>query len=1083
MGGKSKPTIGYWYDIFLHFGLCRGPIDALLEFRGGEKAAWSGEATGGTVAINARELWGGEKAEGGIEGELDVMLGGADQEPSARLAAVLGDQQSAFRGRATVAFQGLYGAFNPYPKGASWKVRRIFEGWDGGECWYPEKAAVAEGGATGIGAGTWWLTGMGAGSLWIGTDPTDFSTAVAVTRSPNVGAGSHGVRGGGYYRVNASMAMLLEAGNPGQYELIYDGLAVVDTVAPVVGDVPFAATGGAAFNVAVIDGRVFIYSGNFETYYVFDSTTYAPGDPVTWVPHTCPNGWRPRGIAKVGSNLCLHASAGSSGGYFYANAYGNPITWLSAPITLGTWAGNQIHPLGGNVAFSPGPSNTVLRTENGGQSWAQSGDFGADGIYYSNMSCAAHNGAGVVIASDTNATKLARSIDNGLTWASVPGITWGATRIDFVDGRFVASAPGSDGGIFTADASGSSWPATPLPGGVEPGFYTALYMCPVNTVSTLPGRYMNPAHIIYFALTATEMQGEPIATVNDASFRAAADLFYAEGFGLCPRYNPATQTPDDFIARICGIAGATLSRSRVDGQYYLIPRRGVHDLESLPILEDDDILEYEEEPSDPLEAVNQVTVEWFDPVNKQKRTTSPIQALGAIQALGGVVAESLSYPEIPVEGLALRVGGRDLGQKATPLKRFRLTTNRVPYAWRAGDYFRLQAPRRGIADMVCEVGEVDAGTPRSGTMRLVAIQDVSRMPTSVYVEAEPGIDTSPSPIPAVPPAQQLIEAPYVDLAGDLPAGELAALAADAGFVLAVAARPTSGINYTLYTAAAGEDLTDQGTGDWCPTALVVEAGARNPGQTDFTLEQGFDLARVEVGSAALWGDEVVRIDAIDAGALTVTFGRACADTTPGLHAAGERIWFYDAWAASDRREYAGGETVSAKLRTRTSSQLLDATLAPTLSLDLDERAIRPYPPGGLTITDVVTPNAVNPAECFGEITVNWVHRDRLLQADQLVDAAAAGIGPEAGTTYTVRIYLNDVIEETESGISGTSSTPYTPSGNGLVRVEVEANRDGYASWQSAVAEFSYALNTNNTRVTVGGDRRVTVGGDIRVTRG
>ena len=41
MGGKSKPTIGYWYRLLLHFGLCRGPIDALLEFRGGERAAWS----------------------------------------------------------------------------------------------------------------------------------------------------------------------------------------------------------------------------------------------------------------------------------------------------------------------------------------------------------------------------------------------------------------------------------------------------------------------------------------------------------------------------------------------------------------------------------------------------------------------------------------------------------------------------------------------------------------------------------------------------------------------------------------------------------------------------------------------------------------------------------------------------------------------------------------------------------------------------------------------------------------------------------------------------------------------------------
>ena len=481
--------------------------------------------------------------------------------------------------------------------------------------------------------------------------------------------------------------------------------------------------------------------------------------------------------------------------------------------------------------------------------------------------------------------------------------------------------------------------------------------------------------------------------------------------------------------------------------------------------------------------MNQVSVKWFDQTNKKERTTTPVQSLGAIQSAGGIIAELASYPEISNEALALRVATRDLNQKSKPLKRFRLTTNRVPYAWRAGEYFRLQAPRRGIADMVCMVGEIDAGTPRSGSMRLVAIQDVSGMPQTAYVTPEPGVDTSPSQVPTVPEAQQLWEAPYVELAGDLPTSELSALAEDAGFVLAVASRPASGLNYTLYTAADGETLADRGSGDWCPTALIVEAGTRSPDQTDFTLVAGLDLGLVEVGTAALWGSELTRVDAIDVDAMTVTLGRGCGDTTPQLHAAGERIWFYDTWSASDRREYAGGETVSAKLRTRTSSQLLDAALAPTLTLDLDERAIRPYPPGGLAITDAVNVAAVNPSACFGELTVAWVHRDRLLQADQLVDAAAAGIGPEAGTTYTVRFYLNGVLDETEPAITGTTATPYTPSGNGLVRVEVESVRDGYVSWQAAVAEFSYALNINDVRVVVGGDRRIAVGGDARISRG
>ena len=891
MGGKSKPTIGYWYRYLMHFGISQ-VLDALLEVRGGEKTAWAGRAEGGTIAINARELWGGEKAEGGIEGDLDVMLGHADQVPSTRLASVLGDQQTAYQGRASVAFEGLYGAFNPYPKAPSFKGVRIFEGWEDDTPWYPEKAEIILGDVPAVSYDqTWKYRVEDPGSL------ADYSAADYDDSSWDVALGAFG----------------------------------------------------------------------------------------SWIP--------------PGSGLTIGTPV----------AGGNEKSiWLRRNLT------EQ-----GNIEL-----------------------------------------------------KLTAYHDDGV-W-----IWWNGVALDLTSIEYFISEVTIPASLVTGNDVVAMQVIDGVPTGSNNIFAGMTITSPGTNIEA-----MNPAHMIYDSIVHSAMQGEPADLIDEASFLAAADVFYAEGFGLCTKFNPVSETVEAFQKRILNVVGANLARSRVDGKYYLTPVRGVHDLESLPILEDDDILEYEEEPSDPLESVNQVAVEWFDPIKKKKRTTTPLQSLGSIQSIGGIVGEVASYPEIPFEPLALRVAARDLAQKSTPLKRFRLTTNRVPYAWRAGDYFRLQAPRRGIADMVCMLGEIDAGTPRSGSMRLVAIQDVSTMPETVYVTPEPGVDTSPSQVPTVPAAQQLLEAPYVELAGDLPAGELSALAEDAGFVLAVASRPTSGLNYTLYTAAAGETLADRGSGDWCPTALVVEAGVRDPGQTAFTLAEGLDLSLVEVGTAALWGAELVRVDAIDVDAMTVTLGRGCGDTTPGVHAAGQRIWFYDTWAASDRREYAGGETVSAKLRTRTSSQLLDAALAPTLTLDLDERAVRPYPPGALAISDVLAADVVTPAACFGELAVTWAHRDRLQQADQLVDAAAGDVGPEVGTTYTVRYYLNGLLDETESGITGTSATPYTLSGNGVATIEVEAVRDGFTSWQAAVAEFAYAVNTNNTRVVVGGDRRVAVGGDVRTSRG
>src|SRR5690242_3040117 len=150
MGKSSSQTIGYWYHPAFHMGLGYGPGDALLEIRGGDKTAWSGELTAsGTITINAPNLFGGEKDQGGIAGDMDVMFGEATQTSNAYLTSTFGSQQPAWRGLMTVVFKGgRYGAMNPYPQKISYKWRKITKGWDGdpgdgSACWYAAKAAVA----------------------------------------------------------------------------------------------------------------------------------------------------------------------------------------------------------------------------------------------------------------------------------------------------------------------------------------------------------------------------------------------------------------------------------------------------------------------------------------------------------------------------------------------------------------------------------------------------------------------------------------------------------------------------------------------------------------------------------------------------------------------------------------------------------------------------------------------------------------------------------------------------------------------------------------------------------------------------
>lgn len=142
MGKAKKTTVGFKYYLGMHMGICRGPIDALLQINVGDRTAWSGEFTGNTdFYINQPDLFGGTKGEGGIQGSAYLMMGGADQTIPGALRSMLVGLVPEFRGIATLFFDGMVCAMNPYPKSWAFKVRRLLKGWDGA-VWYPEKIEI-----------------------------------------------------------------------------------------------------------------------------------------------------------------------------------------------------------------------------------------------------------------------------------------------------------------------------------------------------------------------------------------------------------------------------------------------------------------------------------------------------------------------------------------------------------------------------------------------------------------------------------------------------------------------------------------------------------------------------------------------------------------------------------------------------------------------------------------------------------------------------------------------------------------------------------------------------------------------------
>lgn len=597
---------------------------------------------------------------------------------------------------------------------------------------------------------------------------------------------------------------------------------------------------------------------------------------------------------------------------------------------------------------------------------------------------------------------------------------------------------------------------------------------------------MNPAHIVYECLTNDEWgMGYDPSILDLASFEAAADTFHGEGLGLCIQWT-RQDSIEGFIKLVLDHVGAVVVEDRRTLLIKLVPIRGDYDLETLPHFGDaqGNVISMQRlERAAVTDAINEISVSYTD-AETGKTGSITVQNLAAIQAAGRTISQSRDYPGLPTIELALRTAMRDLNAATSGLARVRLTVNREGYDLVPGNVIRFSWSEDGIAEMALRVLDIDYGSLTDGRVQLDCVEDVFGLPETVYVKPQPPGWVEPSTDPEPAPAMAVFEAPYRELLQILGRGDAEALPADAGYLGAVAAQPGGySLNYQLYTRTGADPYADAGVGDWCPTGTLQADIA--PLTASVVLDAAVLLDQVEAGTIGMLGSdedaEIVRIDSVDATTGTLVLGRGCLDTTPKPWPAGTRFWALDQFSAGAATEYVSGETVDAKVLTRTGTGLLDESLAPSASVTLAQRQARPYPPGLLRITDAVATDAAYPDQCVGELTASWAHRDRLLQDDQVIDEGEASIGPEAGTTYTVRYYLDNVLDGTESGISGTSATPYTLSGNGTARVEVEAVRDGLTSWQAAVAEFAYLTAPADPRITDSADSRITDSGDRRIT--
>jgi hypothetical protein len=573
----------------------------------------------------------------------------------------------------------------------------------------------------------------------------------------------------------------------------------------------------------------------------------------------------------------------------------------------------------------------------------------------------------------------------------------------------------------------------------------------------------NPAHILYECVTNRSWGRGYDRSRIGPSWADTAQQLFDESFGLCVAWK-RDGTLEEFVGEIVKHIGASMYVSRDTGLLELKLIRGDYDAGDLPLFDyNTGLLEVEEpETASLADAIGEVIVTYHNPVTNEDMQVRA-QNLAIIQSSEGVNSQKVSYQGIPTAELAMRVALRDLKAQSIETSRYKVKLDRRAWRLYPGAVFRISAPDKGISNLVLRAGTLKEDDIISGQITCEAVIDVYGLPATAFAAPETGGYTPPSKTPEVVVDRLIREPTYAEIFRRTSEADRAYIQPEDTGIATLGARANSlMLSYEILTKTGSEEYVSRGAETFAPMARLD--GAISYYNTTLDFDGGFDLGLVADGAIIQVGNELMVADDVTVNSDGVTGSivvkRGIYDTIPATHADGTLIFFIDDTVGTDGREYAIGETVLVKMLTTTSDAVLSEDLAPEDVLTLNGRQGRPYPPGNVTVTSgaTTTPCFSNPA-VGADFTVNWAHRDRIIQQDVPVANGEASVGPEDGVTYNIRFYnTGNVLLYQQTGITGNSATLSSAQSTvvGAVRCELESERDGYKSLQK------YSFNLTRT---------------------
>jgi hypothetical protein len=560
----------------------------------------------------------------------------------------------------------------------------------------------------------------------------------------------------------------------------------------------------------------------------------------------------------------------------------------------------------------------------------------------------------------------------------------------------------------------------------------------------------NPINVIYELLTNTEW-GFGFATADidvgiNSSFLSAADEMITEGNGLSMMLDQSTQAKDlmDLISR--QIDGVVFLNQRT-GKWTIKLARADYDINTVHQLTEDNIVAEESFSRGSWEDTsNQVKVKFTNRVNDYKESYASAQDMAnAIISGGGSVTAPLgllsqpSYPGVMDAGLAAKIAWRDLRAQSYPIARASLKVMRDGWDLSIGDVTAWTSTIHGFTKMPVRITRINYGDLTANTITLTLVQDVYK-----YLAASSGAPPSTSWQPpsvglvAYPSTKQLaFEAPRAimtrdpELVGSTVGNEFtyarvfcAARRQGRELGFRITQRNSAGTpsgNYLdngdiIGFVKMGELTSALAGGTAIPTTVIqvdpdpdsaasILAVIDNNASLD---DLGQDLANLVLvdNEFMLVSSAVLNTGKVD---LTNVY-RGALDSAQRSHAAGASVFVLTSGAGLADTSFPYTRNVDIQLRAFSTREVYPGS-ATTITIAIDRRAIRPYPPsctlysGGSTA--FATPNVDADGSGMNGTGVNIAWRRRSHQnTDEVEEMLADNTLVAASTEYRVVVSVD-----------------------------------------------------------------------------